>query len=146
MSFKLYDCKVRLQGSVLNEVPKSGVTAPEIDILRALHGGDAVVGIVDTGEIARTVVSEKPLKVRPRSDKEERDRLVAMFANPATTVAESADKKMRMIRDLFGHDRNPLPKELDLAPAVVEDEDDEAAEAVPMAGKRTVVKEPSFAE
>jgi len=142
MSFKLYDCKVRLQGSVLNEVPKSGVTAPEIELLRALHGADAVVSIVDTGGIAEVAVSAT--KKRPRTDKEERDRLVAMFANPATTVAESADKKMRMIRDLFGHDRNPLPKELDLAP-VVEEEDDDPAE-VPVAGKATKIQEPSFAE
>lgn len=46
---KLYSCKVRLSGSLYNEVPKSDVTAPEIQILRVLHGDDAVAEIRETG-------------------------------------------------------------------------------------------------
>ena len=43
-----FTCKVRLSGSVLNEVPKINVTAPEIVMLRHLHGHDAVVGLKRT--------------------------------------------------------------------------------------------------
>jgi len=38
-----YNCKVRLGGNVLNEVRLSDVPAPEILILKYIHGGDAVV-------------------------------------------------------------------------------------------------------
>lgn len=137
MAFKFYSCKVRLQGNVLNEVPKTDVTAPEIEILRALHGSDAVVNIVEAGEAKR-------------SDRDERARLVEIYANPKKTVAESAERKMRMIRDLFGHDRNPLPKDLDLSPVEPEDEADDEVEAqpeIPVAtGKRTRVEKPAFAD
>lgn len=46
----LYNCKVRLNGSLYNEIPKSGVTAAEIIVLRVMHGDDAVVDIVHAGE------------------------------------------------------------------------------------------------
>ena len=48
----LFSCKLRLGGSLANEVPKDNVTAPEIQVLRMAHGGDAVVGIERTGEAA----------------------------------------------------------------------------------------------
>src|SRR3546814_20432366 len=37
---QLYRCKVRLKGSLLHEMPKIGVSAPEILILREIHQGD----------------------------------------------------------------------------------------------------------
>ena len=40
-----YRCKVRLAGGVNNEVPKVGVYAAEIIVLRAMHGADSVVAI-----------------------------------------------------------------------------------------------------
>lgn len=42
---QLYDCTVRHAGNLLHEIPRYGVTAPEIMILRTIHGGDAVVKI-----------------------------------------------------------------------------------------------------
>lgn len=46
----LYDCKLRLGGSLYNEVPKPGITAAEITVLRVVHGDDSVVDIVHAGE------------------------------------------------------------------------------------------------
>jgi len=46
----IFKCKVRLGGSVMNEVEKIAVTAPEVILLRAIHGGDAVVNLKRTGE------------------------------------------------------------------------------------------------
>jgi hypothetical protein len=47
---KLYDCQVRLAGDLNCEVPKQGVTAPEVLVLRSLHGDDAVVDLVASGD------------------------------------------------------------------------------------------------
>lgn len=109
--FHLYDCKVRLQGSVLNEVPKTGVTAPEIAVYQQLHGADAVVSVKPTGKMVK------------RTDRAERERLNNIFASPAGWVGEALDKKVRMLRDLFGHESNALPKTF-AQPAEPSDDDD----------------------
>lgn len=133
--FKLYACKLRVGGSVLNEIRKEDATAPEIEVLRVLHGSDAVLDIKETSEVKR-------------SDREERARLEDLFASPSTAMGDSLVKKKRMLTDLFGHERLPLPKELDLAPAVEEDEaEEEAVVETKVAPARTRLKpEPSFAE
>jgi hypothetical protein len=46
---KLYSCKVRLSGSLYNEVPKANVTASEVYIFRLLHGGDDAVTAEEYG-------------------------------------------------------------------------------------------------
>lgn len=50
---QLYNCKVRLHGSLYNEVRKEAITAAEIAVLRAIHGQeggiDAVTEIEHTG-------------------------------------------------------------------------------------------------
>lgn len=50
---QLYNCKVRLHGSLYNEVRKEDVTAAEIAVLRVIHGQvggiDAVADIEHTG-------------------------------------------------------------------------------------------------
>ena len=51
---KIYDCKVRLSGSLLNEVPRRHVPAGEIMMLRGIHGDDAVIDIVESGENDQT--------------------------------------------------------------------------------------------
>lgn len=61
-----FACKVRLSGSLYNEVPKSDVTVPEIIILRTIHGGEAVADIVEIDAVKRT-------------DAEERDRLAHTY-------------------------------------------------------------------
>ncbi len=137
--FKLYGCKLRLGGSVLNEVRKDDVTAAEIEMYRALHGSDAVLEIKATGEVKY-------------SDREERERIVSIFANPAKVTAEALKKKMLMIRDAFGHDRNPMPKELDdVAETDLDDEDETEVEVQAEAPvveppKRTRVKPQTAAE
>jgi hypothetical protein len=124
--FKLYSCKLRLEGSVLNEVPKDDVTVAEIMMFRALHGNDAIVNIVETGE--RTV-----------ADAAERQRVVAKFINPARDAPPRLKAKTEMFRNMFGHDTLPLPKALEAAEEA-EDEIEEAVEAKPVARRTRVVK------
>jgi hypothetical protein len=96
---QLYDCKVRLNGAVANEVRKHAVTAAEIMILRALHGEDAVVEIVPVGEEVRAHLSE-------------RQRLYGVYANPNILTAEALKPRMEMLRGMFGHDTADLPQRL----------------------------------
>jgi hypothetical protein len=119
---QLYNCKVRLDGSVANEVRKADATAAEIEILRAIHGDDAVVDIVET-------------RMDRRAHAEERARLNAIYANPDTNNPEVFARKQALVRNLFGHDRMPLPLKLDgrypPAPAPIERVDIEAELAEP---------------
>jgi hypothetical protein len=70
-----FACKVRLSGSLYNEVPKSDVTVPEIIILRVIHGGEAVAEIVEVEGVKR-------------SDAEERDRLAHIYGGAIKNRAE----------------------------------------------------------
>lgn len=49
-----YSCKVRLAGSVTNEVRKSGVTAADVVVLRLIHGQTAVLEIRPDGDVKLT--------------------------------------------------------------------------------------------
>lgn len=84
---KLYDCKVRLAGNVINEVRKEKVSAAEVIIMRAIHGDDAVIEIAEVGE-------------DKRSDAEERDRLAAALYDG------------EVIAKVFGISAIPLPQEV----------------------------------
>jgi hypothetical protein len=119
---------------VLNEVPKDDVTAAEIMMFRALHGNDAIVNIVETGEKTST-------------DAAERERVKSKFINPMRDAPPRLKAKTEMFRNMFGHDTLPLPKALEVAEEA-EDEIEEAVEAKPVARRTRVVKEPeaSFAE
>lgn len=92
-----YSCKVRLGGTVTNEVRKTDVTAPEIIILRAIHGADAVQDIVETNKSDR------------RQHRVERQRLYDAYASPKFNNAETVDKKLAAIRAVLGPDMNDLP-------------------------------------
>lgn len=83
---QLYNCKVRLHGSVLHEVRKEDVTASEIEVLRAIHGPDAVVDITHTGRSDRS-----------RTDVFERDRL-----NHEYGVGLSAREDLKSLNGIFG--------------------------------------------
>ncbi len=48
---KQYNCRVRLGGGVGHEVPKQNVSEIEINLFRAIHGPDAVVGIKKLAEV-----------------------------------------------------------------------------------------------
>lgn len=122
---QVYSGKIRLSGSVLNEVRKETLTAPEIIVLREIHGNDAVVDIKATGTIKRT-------------DAEERQRLYAQYASVEDNNPEKLKGKIAMMRNLFGHDSMGLPHKLtdgDFAPA----------EPVAEKPKRTIVQDQALA-
>lgn len=114
----LYSGKIRLGGSVLNEVRKDDLTAPEIYVLREIHGNDAVVDIKQTG-------------VDKRSSVEERARLTTLYASVEDNNPEKLKGKIAMMRNLFGHDSMGLPDKLT---------EDVSAEPVVEKPKRTVVQ------
>lgn len=92
---KLYSCRVRLHGSVMNEVFKEAVTATEIHVLRALHGPDAVLDITPRADIERTSA-------------EERDRLAFQYPQYADGMNS---QQIDIVSKLFGP-MTELPKEL----------------------------------
>jgi hypothetical protein len=49
---KLFDCRVRVGGQIGHEVPINGVTEAEVNVLRSIHGADAVTGFIEAGEVA----------------------------------------------------------------------------------------------
>jgi hypothetical protein len=92
--FQLYSCKVRLGGSLLNEVPKE-ITAPEYFILKTLHapagGEDPIIDI-------------KPLmKDLEHDDAQERIRLAELYG-PALATFED----VKSINGVLGV-ATPLP-------------------------------------
>lgn len=91
---QLYDCKVRLNGNMLSESVKKDVTAPEIIILRALHGHDE--GVIDI----RPTVMDK----RPHAD--ERERLEQVYGP-------------KVVFETFGLPHLKLPIKLDDVAAYV---------------------------
>lgn len=64
---ELANVMLKLGGDDANTVPKYDVTAAEIAVLCAIHGGDAVFDIEPTGETVE------------RSARAERDRLLALY-------------------------------------------------------------------
>jgi hypothetical protein len=101
---KLYKATVRLSGSNDNEVPKIGLTAPEILILRSIHGDDAVVRIVETSQ-------------DKRSNAAERERLTQLYGLPA-------------VNKIFPGAYTPLPTELPKAEREPEAPLDEEVESL----------------
>lgn len=135
---KLYVCKLRLAGAVVNEVMKADVTAAEIEIFRHLHGDDSVLDIKETADVKR-------------SSAEERSRLRDLYANPEKLNSLQLKVKTDMLRNLFGHDRAPLPDDLGDMAGPPEDEGTEvlAADEAPAPVVRRRVPKPtaeSFAE
>ena len=129
--FKTYSCKLRLDGSVLNEVPKDEVTASEIEMLRALHGSDAIVNLKDVGSVER-------------SDAEERARVYGVFINPLLDAPPRLKAKNEMFSTLFGHKSQPMPKTLEADEAIEDPAPEEKPVAPPI--RRTRAPQASFAE
>lgn len=48
---KLYNCEVRLGGSLLQTVPRQRVSEKELDLLRRIHGADALANVTPVGEV-----------------------------------------------------------------------------------------------
>lgn len=90
--FVTYQCRVRLSGSLHNEVPRYGLTAPEMHILQFLHGDDALIDIRRDGQQSYA------------SDADERERLNAVYGR-----AFAEHKEIKSVAMLFGIG-NELPK------------------------------------
>lgn len=93
---QVFNAVVRLQDSLMNEVPKRGLTVPEIYILRRIHGAGAVVKIEHVGD---TVVDGL----------EERTRLSYLYDGG---LAALNDDQKTSVRKMFGEEYASLPEEL----------------------------------
>jgi hypothetical protein len=92
---KFYDCKIRLDGSLANEVLRKGVSAPELILLRGMHGHDAVVDIEEINEA-------------PVVHSTERARLLAEY---------KSENALKVFDKLFGMGEHvPLPTEVEGVP------------------------------
>jgi hypothetical protein len=109
----LYNCKVRLSGSLYNEVPKTKITAAEIDVLRILHGDDAVADIEKSGNDPKL------------TDVGVKDHLHRVYGE-----ALRKRENDRSILEIFGR-RAPLPKSL----SQLEAEPEEKPKRVPVKRK-----------
>jgi hypothetical protein len=78
---QIADVLVSLNGDVLNQVPRSGVTPAELLVLQALHGGDAVTDIKITGD------------TEDRTSRAERGRLFDLYsrATPRGRISPEID-------------------------------------------------------
>lgn len=123
-----YNAIVRLNAELTNEVPKQNLTAPEVLILRDIHGDDAVVNIVaaedwddvfvaiedangDTRIVAKKSVSadyEGPED--EYSDEIERERLGRIYGDAILKDDDKGDPREAIAR-MFGK-YAPLPTEL----------------------------------
>lgn len=97
-----FACKVRLSGNLYNEVPKSDVTIPEINILRVIHGGDAIADI-------------KEIKPVDRTDAEERDRLAHVYGG----AIKNRQEIVGGLAALIGFAGTPLPSDTPGLPVAV---------------------------
>lgn len=89
-----YSMKVRLDGSVMNEVRRENVSAAEVILLRRLHGRDAVCDV-------------KEIKSDKSEHAEERMTLQTRYAKPLMKL-----KPAITFEQLFGPEHMPLPNRL----------------------------------
>lgn len=110
-----YSAKIRLGGSLYNEVLRTDLTAPEILFLQSIHTspeGEGVVDIKPTGREAFDEVfdEEDPDRRAPkrvlRTEKSERKRLMATYDPRGTKMAK-----------IFGIG-NPLPMHIEGVDAI----------------------------
>lgn len=108
---QIYDCTIRLGGSLHNEVTKQGVTAAEVILLRAIHGDDTVRHIKARGSIDVT-------------DAEERARLATFYSNGTPAMLNPDDMPgAQLVKEVFGVVGVPLPRKLaDVEEDIVPDE------------------------
>ena len=98
-TMQFYQAKIRLGGSLLNEVFKPDLSAPEIMLLREFHGSDAVVDI-------------KRTRTTPRPSEEERERLMSLYMGSSNNDPEQVKAKNGIWFALFGHLTAELPTKL----------------------------------
>ena len=97
---QLYNCTVRLSGSMINEVPKFAISAAEIAVLRAIHQGPEA-GV----EAITNIKAVGPVK---RSDAEERNRLNELYGAGLRT-----NERLRNLEAILGHSSVPLPDRIE---------------------------------
>lgn len=86
---RLYSCKVRLSGSLYNEVPKFDVTAAEVHILRLLHGNDSIANLEETGK-------------NKIGQAEERDRLIELYGPGLSAMRQLREMPNQAFAGVFG--------------------------------------------
>ena len=64
-TMEIYNCTVRLAGNIMQTVPRVNVTQREVNLLRAIHGADAIVDLksVDIIELTRPELEELHMKL-----------------------------------------------------------------------------------
>ena len=89
-----YSAKIRLAGSMMNEVRRDGISAPEIMLLKRIHGSDALVDVEydKKGQIVHA---------------DERQRLFTQYP-----TAVNAEAKRHLVEELFGPAHQDLPLEV----------------------------------
>lgn len=71
-----YSATIRPAGNLLHEVPRTGLTAPELLILLAIHGPDGITKLVEEPAVEK---GKKGAKTGSVSTDEERSRLIAQY-------------------------------------------------------------------
>lgn len=109
---QIFNAVVRLDGNVIHEVAKRGLTVPEIYILKRLHGDDGVVKIEHVG-----YADIDPADERERLDFEYGAGLINLHEDRKTSVEK-----------MFGADYAPLVEELREYEGELVDREDTLAE------------------
>jgi hypothetical protein len=91
---QIFNATIRLQGSLIHEVARRGLTVPELYVLRRIHGMDGVVKLQHVG-----YADIDPLDERERLDYEYAAGLANLHEDQKTTVEK-----------MFGADFSPLPE------------------------------------
>jgi hypothetical protein len=77
--FALYTALIRHGGKLSYQVSKKNLTAPEIVVLRAIHGSDCIVNLKKTGVRNAKMFSDDPDNARLMSNGGELDRLRTLY-------------------------------------------------------------------
>jgi hypothetical protein len=135
MSFNAYDCIVRPGGQITHEVPKKGISAKEIMLLRVLHGNDGVMRIECVGEYLDYNESAELKRLAMRFS----DKVVARVfgVDPDLLRIGETDENERTYVEEFKIKRNAAPRKVELLDIV--------KEAGPVTGKRVVEAGPFLA-
>lgn len=142
-----YNAIVRLGGELHNEVEKKNLTAPEILVLRKVHGQDAVVKIEPSGEwddhfskVTRRdeVTGETYEEEREYDDDAEKNRLADTYGTAIMKEEDGGDPRASIDR-MFG-EFAPLPVELPEHKKARKAEAAESAKAKPAAKKGNLDK------
>lgn len=106
--FELANCLVALGGDQGNTVPKYRVTAAEIAVLQAIHGGEAVIEIVPLGKIPGNHRAERQrlLDTYIAKDSDNRSIVDRMFPGAAARVFESL-RELQLTANQFKRGKVP---------------------------------------